>query len=80
MSLKFIVLPLIAFIVLYFIELNSMIKGIIFIQLLMPLAIANVNFASLYECKPKLVTALILISSLLFLGLIFIAIDILKYL
>ena len=80
MSLKFIILPLIAFIILYFIELNSMIKGIIFIQLLMPLAIANVNFASLYECKPKLVTALVFISSFMFLGFIFIAVELLKYL
>lgn len=80
MSFKFIVLPSITFLVLYFIELDSMIKGIIFIELIMPLAIANVNFASLYDCKPKVVTTLVLISSLIFLAIIFIAVDILKYL
>ena len=71
MSLKFIFLPLIAFIVLYNIELDPMIKGVIFIELLMPLAVANVNLASLYDCDPKLVTALVFISSVLFLGIIF---------
>jgi len=80
MSFKFIVLPSIAFTVLSFMDLEPMIKGIIFIELLMPLAVANVNFASLYECKPRLVTALVFISSFIFLGIIFIGIEILKYL
>ena len=80
MGFKFIVLPSIAFTVLSFMDLEQMIKGIIFIELLMPLAVANVNFASLYECKPRLVTALVFISSFIFLGIIFIGIEILKYL
>jgi len=80
MSLKFILLPLIAFIVLINIELNPMIKGIIFIDLLMPLAVANVNLASLYDCEPKLVTALVFISSVLFLGVVFAAVKLLQYL
>ena len=80
MGFKFIVLPSIAFTVLSFMDLEPMIKGIIFIELLMPLAVANVNFASLYECKPRLVTALVFISSFIFLGIIFIGIEILKYL
>lgn len=80
MGLKFIFLPSIAFLVLYNIELNSMIKGIIFIEILVPLAIANVNFASLYDCKPKVVTALVFISSIIFLGAIFIGVKVLTYL
>ncbi len=80
LGVKFLILPLITFGVLYSIELDSMIKGIIFIELIMPLAIANVNLASLYDCIPKVVTALVLISSLLFLGIIFIAIEIIKFL
>ncbi|MEK6658687.1 MAG: AEC family transporter [Campylobacterota bacterium] len=80
MSLKFIFLPSIAFLVLYNIELDSMIKGIIFIEILVPLAIANINFASLYDCKPKIVTALVFISSIIFLGAIFIGIKVLTYL
>ncbi|MDD5373896.1 MAG: AEC family transporter [Sulfurimonas sp.] len=80
MSLKFIFLPSLAFLLLYSIELNSMIKGIIFIEILVPLAIANVNFASLYDCKPKVVTALVFISSIIFLGAIFIGVKVLTYL
>ncbi|MBS4067375.1 MAG: AEC family transporter [Sulfurimonas sp.] len=80
MSLKFIFLPSIAFLVLCNIELDAMIKGIIFIELLVPLAIANVNFASLYDCKPKVVTALVFISSVIFLGAIFLGVKVLSYL
>jgi len=80
MSLKFILLPLVAFVVLSYIDLAPMIKGVIFIELLMPLAVANVNLASLYECAPKLVTALVFISSVLFLGVMFLAVKILPYL
>lgn len=80
MSFKFIILPSVAFVVLYFLDLDKMIKSIIFIELMMPLAIANVNFASLYDCKPKLVTALVFISSFIFLGVIFIGVEILNLL
>ena len=79
-AFKFLLLPLIAFIVLYNLDLDSMIKGIIFIELLMPLAVANVNLASLYDCEPKIVTALVLITSLLFLAVIFLGVKVLVYL
>ena len=78
-ALKFIILPLVAFAILYPINLSPMIKGIIFIELMMPLAIANVNLASLYECTPKVVTTLVLISSVMFLGVIFVATKIIGY-
>ena len=74
MSIKFILLPSITFLILYNIELDSMIKGIIFIELMMPLAIANVNLASLYECSPRVVTALVFVSSFMFLGFIFVGV------
>lgn len=79
-SIKFLFLPAITFLILYNIEMDSMVKGIIFLELLMPLAIANVNFASLYDCKPKIVTALVFISSLMFLGVIFAGVKVLGYL
>jgi predicted permease len=80
LSFKFLLLPILAFIVLYNLELDAMIKGIIFIELLMPLAVANVNLASLYDCEPKTVTALVLFSSLLFLGIIFLGVKVMAYL
>ncbi len=80
MTSKFILLPSIAFFVLVNLNLDIMIKGIIFIELLMPLAVANVNLSSLYNCSPKVVTALVFISSLLFLGVIFLGVILLQYL
>ncbi|WP_457749062.1 AEC family transporter [Sulfurimonas sp.] len=80
MSFKFIILPLLAFVVLLNVEMEPMIKGVVFIELLMPLAVANVNLASLYECAPKLVTALVFISSVLFLGVVFFAVKLLAFL
>jgi len=80
LTFKFILLPFIAYLVLVNINLEPMVKGIIFIELLMPLAVANVNLASLYECKPKVVTALVFISSFLFLGIIFLGVKVLQYL
>ena len=80
MGMKFIIIPAISFLILYNIELDLTIKGIIFIELLTPLAVANVNIASLYDCEPRVVTALVFISSALFLGVIFVGIKILKFL
>lgn len=77
--IKFIILPLLAFGVLYPLDLSPMIKGIVFIELIMPLAIANVNLASLYDCAPRVVTALVFISSVMFLGVIFVATKIIGY-
>jgi len=79
-GIKFLLLPLITVIVLSFTTLESTVKGIIFIELLMPLAIANVNLSSLYECEPKIVTALVLITSFLFLGVIFVGVKVLPHL
>ncbi|WP_366755935.1 AEC family transporter [Sulfurimonas sp.] len=80
LTFKFILLPAIAFLVLINIELEPMIKGIIFIELMMPLAVANVNLASLYDCNPRVVTALVFFSSIVFLGAIFVAVKVLAYL
>jgi predicted permease len=80
LGFKFVVLPFIAFLVLTQLDLDKTIKGIIFIELMMPLAVANVNLASLYDCKPRLTTALVFVSSFLFLGVIFVAVKILEYL
>ena len=79
-SSKFLLIPLVAFSVLLFVDLDPMIKGVLFIEMLMPLAIANVNLASLYQCSPKIVTAFVFISSTLFLAVIFIGIYFLQFL
>jgi hypothetical protein len=68
---KFILIPLITFVLLQNITMEPMVKGILFLELLVPLAVANVNLASLYNCAPKTVTAQVFITSVLFLGIVF---------
>jgi malate permease and related proteins len=79
-GVKFVLLPIIAFVVLQYTPFDSTVKGIIFMELMMPLAVSNVNLAALYDCKPKMTTAQVFISSILFLGIIFLVIKILPYL
>lgn len=79
-SVKFLIVPIVAFVMLSFIDLDVTIKGILFMELLMPLAVANVNLASLYSCKPTDVTVLTFVTSTLFLGVLFIGLEVVKYL
>ncbi len=72
MAYKFAAVPLLAFAVLSLLSIDPFIKTLLFLQLCMPLAVNNVNLASLYGCKPYTVTANILVSSILFVGLIFV--------
>ena len=70
-SLKFFIIPFLALLILLPLPIAPMIKGILFIELLMPLAVANVNIASLYDCRPKTVAVLTFVTSFLFLFVIF---------
>ena len=79
-SVKFILLPIITFTVLSQIEMDAMVKGILFMELIMPLAVANVNLGSLYNCRPKEITALVFLTSVMFLGVVFIALEVIKWL
>ncbi|MBD3790243.1 MAG: AEC family transporter [Campylobacterales bacterium] len=71
-SQKFIVIPVASAIILSFTSLPHFAQGVIFMEMMVPLAIANINLASLYDCRPKEVTSLILLSTLLFIPLLFI--------
>jgi len=42
------------------------VQAVILMEMMTPLAVANINLASLYDCRPQDVTALILLSTLLF--------------
>lgn len=68
-STKFLLIPFITWILLGMIETEPMIKGILFLELIVPLAVANVNLASLYNCSPRTVTVQVFITSVLFLGI-----------
>jgi predicted permease len=71
LSQKFIILPLITAILLSFTNLSIYIQGIILMEMMTPLAVANINLASLYDCRPQETTTLILISTLLFIPVLF---------
>lgn len=66
---KFILIPTIAFAVLGMVDMLPMVKGLLFLELIVPLAVANVNLASLYNCSPRAVTVQVFITSVLFLGI-----------
>ena len=70
-SQKFVIIPLATAIILSFTNLPLFVQGVIFMEMMVPLAVANINLASLYNCKPKDVTSLILLSTLLFMPLLF---------
>jgi hypothetical protein len=70
-SSKFILIPALAWIVLGQIDMESSVKGMVFLELMVPLAVANVNLASLYNCAPRTVTIQVFITSVLFLGIAF---------
>ncbi len=71
LSQKFLIVPLMTLILLQFTNLSIYTKEIIFMEMMTPLAVANINLASLYNCKPKSVSTLILISTIVFIPIVF---------
>ena len=71
-SQKFILVPAATALILSLTDLPLFVQGVIFMEMMTPLAVANINLASLYDCKPKDVTSLILISTLLFIPILFV--------
>ena len=70
MGQKFILIPLATYILLNLWQIEPLVKNILLMQMLTPLAIANINLASIYNCRPKDVTSLILISTIAFMGIV----------
>lgn len=64
--IKFIIIPVISIAILKALNLDEFLVGVIMLELLVPLAVTNVNLASLYNCKPVDVTALVFLTSLFF--------------
>jgi len=72
---KHIILPLVGLVVILYVEIDPLIGGIIFLELMVPLAVNNVNLAALYECKPIDTTVAVIISSLSFILLMYLYIS-----
>jgi len=69
-SFKFLFIPLFAMFILKYFNLEKFLYNIILLELIVPIAVMNVNLASLYECKPDKVAFLTFATSLLFLGIL----------
>ncbi|MBU0923613.1 AEC family transporter [bacterium] len=77
---KHILLPVVGIIiVLNFTNLNSYVASILIMELMVPLAVNNVNLAALYNCKPFDVAASVLISTALFVFFLYFYIEIIRY-
>lgn len=69
---KHIILPVVGLFVIMFFKLSPFVGAIIFMELFVPLAVNNVNIASLYKCKPIDTTFSVLVSSFVFIFMIYI--------
>jgi malate permease and related proteins len=77
---KHIFLPVVGlFFVLNFTNLNSYVASILIMELMVPLAVNNVNLAALYNCKPFNVAASVLVSTTLFVVILYFNIEVIKY-
>ncbi len=78
--LKFILIPLLAGYLLFFIlPLEPFVASVLFLELIVPLAVTNVNIAALYNCKPIDVASLIFFTSLFFIPFLLLTSFILSY-
>ncbi|MGJ0377666.1 AEC family transporter [Aliarcobacter cryaerophilus] len=77
---KHILLPIIGIlIIISFTNLNSMVASILIMELMMPLAVNNVNFSVIYNTKPTDVASTILVSSAIFVAILHFYIEIIDY-
>lgn len=68
---KHILLPMIGLFVIAYFGIDPFVSSIIFLELIVPLAVNNVNLSALYNCKPIDTTFAVLISTLSFVGLVY---------
>lgn len=77
--IKHIVLPVIGLFVILYFDLNPYVGAILLMELMVPLAVNNVNLAALYNCKPHDVTTAILMTSIAFILFIYFYLEIINY-
>ncbi len=77
--IKLIFVPIVGIGVVLLSGLPNEIASILIISLLVPLAVNNVNIASLYNCKPYDMTAVVFVSTVLFLIFIYFDLNIINY-
>jgi len=75
---KFLAIPILSIMILQFFTLSDMVYNVILLELLVPLAVMNVNLAALYDCRVNQVTFLVFSSSFIFLGYLFFALGLFR--
>jgi len=63
---KFILVPLIGYIILSFLNIDELMKKVILLEVMVPIAVNNVNLAALFDNYPEKVAWLIILTSSLF--------------
>ncbi len=76
---KHLILPTIGLIVIINTNLDPMIASLLLIELMVPLAVNTVNIAALYDCKPYDLTASILITTVIFISILYFYLQIIQY-
>jgi len=71
-GVKFLLIPLLTYWVLSLFPLEPLVFDLILLELVVPMAVMNVNLAALYDCRPDQVAFLTFATSLIFLGYLFI--------
>lgn len=69
---KHILLPIVGLAVIVYFDIDAFIGAIIFLELIVPLAVNNINIASLYNCKPIDTTMAVLVSSFAFVAFVYV--------
>jgi predicted permease len=70
-AIKHFVLPAVGFFVIWVSGADKYVGAILLMELIVPLAVNNVNIAALYHCKPQKVTEAVLTTSIFFIFSIF---------
>lgn len=76
---KHLLLPTVGLVFVLQSDLSAYVASILIVQLMVPLAVNNVNLAALYDCKPYAVTASVLISAITFAILLYFYLYIIEY-
>ena len=69
--MKFAAIPLMALLILHLNHVDPLVYNVVLLELIVPLAVMNVNLAALYDCKPAVVTFLVFSTSVIFMVYIF---------
>jgi predicted permease len=63
---KFIILPVVGAIFLHFLRINPLLSKVILLEVMVPIAVSNVNLAALFDTEPEEVAWLVILTSVLF--------------